>query len=71
MLEKSLSNLNLALKINNQHYRIYYCRGIINLGLNRINEAINDFEMANDKSDNNYLRIYFSKGLAYAMGKCY
>lgn len=47
---------------------MYYCRGIIHLALNKINEAINDLEMANEKSDENYSKIYYSKGLAYAMG---
>lgn len=79
--------LDKAFEKNNSSSNLLFHRGILRFALGSkyffffdkiyifklggVNEAIIDIEKAIEKSETNIAKYYYSRGLCYAVGKCY
>ncbi|EGR34644.1 hypothetical protein IMG5_005100 [Ichthyophthirius multifiliis] len=68
--QNALKNLDKGIELNDQNANIYFHRGVLRFSLNQINDSIQDFDKAIEKSEDNNAKHYYARGLAYACINC-
>ena len=66
MLRDAKRDLNRALKHSPKDYQVMYFRGILNFALHYFYDAITDFEIVIEKSEDTSAKFYLARGRCYA-----